>query len=119
MSADSRIEAYSLDYCLRVESLDLGVGVELVEIADAEGEVGVGEELHGLGLLHAHEQCGDVLLDRALLKKRCECAGRTVEFFEVGNREDCSIFFCKTLVSNDFWYADNDTRGIEIVVERL
>ena len=48
------VEAYSLNDCLRVESLDFGIGIEFVEVADAEGEVCVCEELDGLGLLHAH-----------------------------------------------------------------
>ena len=53
------------------EALHLGVGVELVEVADAQGEVGVGEELHGLGFLYADEEHGDVLLDGGFLEQAC------------------------------------------------
>ena len=55
MGADAGVEAYAGDDGLGVETLDLAIGVELIEIADAQGEVGVGEELDGLGFLHAHE----------------------------------------------------------------
>ena len=61
VGADAGIEADALDNGTAVEALDLGVGVELVEVADAEGKIGVGEEFHGLGLLHAHAQDGDAL----------------------------------------------------------
>lgn len=54
MGADARVEPDPLDYGLRVETLDFGVGVELVEVAYAQGEVGVGEELHCLGFLDSH-----------------------------------------------------------------
>ena len=61
VGADTGVEAHALDDGAAVEALDLGVGVKLVEVADAEGEVGVGEEFHGLGFLHAHAQDGDAL----------------------------------------------------------
>ena len=35
----ARVEADALDDGAAVEALDLGVGVELVEVADAEGEI--------------------------------------------------------------------------------
>ena len=60
MSTDTWVEAYTRDDCLRVEPLDLSIGIELIEIADTKGEIGVGEELDGLGFLQAHEECGNV-----------------------------------------------------------
>lgn len=66
--ADAGVEAHAVDDGLRVQSLHLGVGVQLVEVGNSQGEVGVGEELHGLGLLHAHEEDGDVLLDGPFLQ---------------------------------------------------
>lgn len=41
--ADARIQTHAVDNGPRVESLHLRIGVQLVEIADAEGKVGVGE----------------------------------------------------------------------------
>ena len=55
MSAYARVEPDALDYGAGVEALYLGVGVELVEVAHPQGQISVGEELHGLGLLHAHK----------------------------------------------------------------
>ena len=43
MSADARVQTHSLNDGLGVEAFDFGVGVKLVEVAHAEGEVGVGE----------------------------------------------------------------------------
>lgn len=54
MGADARVEPYAFDDCLRIESFYLGICVEFVEIADAQGKIGVGEELDCLCLLHAH-----------------------------------------------------------------
>ena len=61
-----RVEAHPVYDGAGVKPLDLGVGVQLVEVAHPEGEVRVGEELDGLGLLQPHEQHGDVLLQRSL-----------------------------------------------------
>ena len=61
VGADTGVESDAGDDGLGVEALHLGVGVELVEIADAQGEVGVGEELDGFGFFHANEKNRDVL----------------------------------------------------------
>ena len=55
MCADARVEAYALDNGAGVEALYLGIGVELIEVAHPQGQISVGEELHRLGLLHAHK----------------------------------------------------------------
>ena len=55
--------------CARVQALRLGVGVELVEVGDAQCQIRVGEQLDGLGLGEAHEQRVDVLLDGPLLQQ--------------------------------------------------
>ena len=99
MRADARVEADAFDDILRVEALEFGVGVELVEVADAQGQVGVGEELHRFGLGAAHEEDGDVLLDGTGLQKLGEGFGGGFEF---------------RLVE-----ADDDAARIEVVVEGL
>lgn len=68
VSSDARIETYAFYYRLSVESLDLGIGVQLVEIGGAQGQIGVGEELDSLSLFHAHEEGVNVLLDSPLLQ---------------------------------------------------
>ena len=118
--ADSRVKAHALDDGLRVEALDLRVGVKLVEVADAQGEVGVGEELHRLGLLHAHEERVDVLLDRALLKQPGE-RPRIFPGLRVAYGTDGGVLLVPPLVLVGWEYlgiADDDPRGIEVVVER-
>ena len=117
--ADARIEADTLDDGARVEALDLGVGVELVEVAHAQGKVGVGEELHGLGLLHAHEQRGDILLDGPLTEERRECAGRGLESRGIGDALDRFVLSGVGRIVDELGGAHDDARGVEVVVERL
>lgn len=64
--ADAGVETDPVDDGAGVKALHLGVGVQLVEVADTEGKVGVGEELHGLGLGRAHKEDRHVLLDGSL-----------------------------------------------------
>ena len=59
MCTNTGVEAYTGDDGLRVETLDLGIGVEFIEIADTQGEIGVGEELDGFCFGHAHEETRD------------------------------------------------------------
>ena len=76
------------------------IGIELIEIGDAEREVGVGEELHGLGLGGAHEERIDAGLERALLKQGCKCM--------------CGFgHFPASLIE-----PDDDAARIEVVVKR-
>ena len=67
--ADARVEADAVDDLPGVEALRLGVGVELVEVGHAEREVGVREELDGLGFGEAHEEGVDAGLDCAFLEE--------------------------------------------------
>lgn len=69
VGADARIQAYAVDDLAGVEPFGLRVGIELVEVGDAQREVGVGEQLHGLGLGEAHQQRVDVLFDGTLLEQ--------------------------------------------------
>ena len=39
--ADARVQTHSVDNCLRVEALHFGVGIQLVEVAHAQGEVSI------------------------------------------------------------------------------
>ena len=57
--ADAGIKTDALNDGSGVEALDLGVGVEFVEVAHTQSKVGVGKEFDGLGLLEFHEEHGD------------------------------------------------------------
>lgn len=59
MAADARLKAHAVDDVTGVEASHLAVGVELVEVGDTEGQVGVGEQLDGLGLGGAQHELGD------------------------------------------------------------
>ncbi len=97
--AYARVEAHALDDGLRVEAFHLGVGVELVEVAHAQGQVCVGEELDRFGLGAAHEEYGHVLLDGAFFDDGAEGVGGLGQRFSV--------------------VADDDSAGVQIVVQRL
>ena len=97
--ADAGVETHAVDDLLGVEAFHFGIGVELVEVADAQGEVGVGEKFHGLGFGGAHEEGVDVGLERALLQ---ECGEGTRGFVQVRVA---------------FGASHDDARGIEVVVE--
>ena len=76
MSPMRGVETHAVDDLLGVEAFHLGVGVELVEVADAKSEVSIGEKFHGLGFGGAHEEGIDVGFERALLKEGCKGAAR-------------------------------------------
>ena len=97
--ADTGVETHAVNDLLGVESFHFGVGVELIEIADAQSEVGVGKQFHGLGFGGAHEEGIDVGLECALLKEGGKGAGGLIQM----------------LVA--FGTSHNDARGIEVVVE--
>ena len=99
--ADARVEADAVDDLLGVEALRLGVGVELVEVGHAEREVGVREELDGLGFGEAHEEGANAGLDRAFLEEGGE-AVRGVDGGRVA-----------------FVTGHDDPGRVEIVVESL
>ena len=98
MGADPGIQADTVDDVAGRQPLGFGVGVQLIEIADPQGQIGIGEEFHGLGLGEAHEQCGDILFNGPLLQK---------------GGEDLRLF------PGPFVAGDDDPGGIQIVVQRL
>ncbi len=59
MRPDARLQAHAVDDVAGVEPADLAVGVELVEVGDAQRQVRVGEELDGLGLGGAQNELRD------------------------------------------------------------
>ena len=52
-----------------IKALDLGISVQLVEIADTQGKIGVGKQLNGLRLFETHEQLRHILLNCTLLQQ--------------------------------------------------
>ena len=65
MAADAGIEAHAVDDLPRVQPVGQRVAVQLVEEGHAHREVGVGKQLHRLGLGRAGEQDRHVRVQRA------------------------------------------------------
>lgn len=73
-----RGRAHALDDLGGVEASGDRVGVELVEVGHAQGEVGVREQFDRLGLGRTGQQHRDVIVQRALAQQTRELlAGRT------------------------------------------
>ena len=115
---DTWVKSYAADDSLRVQSLHLCVCVQFVEIADTEGKVSVGEELHCLCLFHAHEQCLNVLFNSTFLQQMCKDLSK---FFRIWITDslDGSIFLIKLFPFYLLRVAHNDTAGIKIIIESL
>ena len=69
MAADARIKADTIDDLLSVQTLALCIGVQLIEVGNAQSQICIGEQLNSLCLGEAHEQGVDVLLDSAFLQQ--------------------------------------------------
>ena len=46
MRADSWIQTYTLNDRLRIQSLHLRIGIQLVEIAYSQSQIGIGKQFH-------------------------------------------------------------------------
>ena len=101
MRADAWVEADAVDDGLGVQPFHLGVGVQFVEVADTQGQVGVGKELHRFGFGQTHEEGVDVFLYRPFLQECGKGAG------------------CLIQAGVAFGASYDDTAGIEVVVQRL
>lgn len=67
MCANAGVEADALDDMPGIKPLHLGAGVQFIEEGNAEGQIGVGEQLDRLGLGEAHEEGVDILFDSTFL----------------------------------------------------
>ena len=54
-AANPGVQAYAVDDVPGIEALGFGIGIQLVEIADPQGKIGIGKELYGLCLGKTHE----------------------------------------------------------------
>ena len=110
VSADSRVKPHAFDDGLRIKTFDFGISIKFIEVADTQGEVGVGEELYSFSLFHSHEKSINVFLDCALLQKSCECLGKFL-CLRIAYGIDGGVFLVPLLVligREDLGIADND-----------
>ena len=119
MSAYPRVEAYAIDYRLRVKAFHLGVCVKLVEVAYAQGKVRVGEQLYCLGFLQAHEQGVDILFYRAFLKQGGKCVRGFFQLRHVGYCLDGGVLLRKASVVHHLRHSDDYPARIKVVVQSL
>ena len=112
VAADARLQAHAVDDVAGVEAADLAVGIELVEVGHAQRQVGVGEELYGLGLGGAQHELRDADSSvgvralqlggvRALREQTCEA---------LGSRDGLGVLLGR---------AHHDAGRMQVVVERL
>ena len=119
MGADAGVEPDAVDDGLCVQAFHLCISIEFIEVADAQGEVGVGEEFHGLGLFHSDEERGDIFLDGGLLQQSGEQVGFLGEPLDIGQRLDGVVLLLVFLAVHHLGDADDDAGGVEVVVEGL
>ena len=98
MCADTRIQTNTVNDLSCIQSLGFRIGIQLVEVADPQRQIGVCKQLYSLRLGKAHEQRVDVLLDRPLLQQRRKRVRRLAGILIAGH---------------------DDPAGIEIIVQRL
>ena len=98
MSTNTRIQANTVDDLLSVQPLHLSIGIQFVEVADTQCQIGVGEQLNCLCLSKAHKQSVNVLFNCAFLQKFCKsvCRLHQTSIVHIG--------------------ADNDTARIQVVI---
>lgn len=97
--ADSGVVAHAFDNVGGLQALFFGIGVDFIEVGDADGEEGVGEEFDGLCFRRSCDEDRNVLADGAFLFQGCE-------FFCFG----AEGFFA-------FRDPDDDAGRVEVVVE--
>ena len=98
MGADARVAADSFDNRLRIKTFHFRIGIQFVEITDAQGEVRVREQFDRLGLGGAHQEDGDIGVQRRLFQEAGESLRRLAE---------------RSVATDD------DARRIKIVIQRL
>ena len=101
MGTNTRIKAYTIDDLLGIQALHLGIGIQFVEVADTQSQVGISEQFNSLSLGEAHEKSINILLNSTFLQEFCKSV--------------CSLYqSCIFYIG-----ADNDTGRIKVVVQSL
>ena len=109
MSASARIETNALDDSHGVETLDLGIGVELIEVRDTQCQISIGKELHCLCFLHAHEESVNIWLECAFLQESGEGACKLLGIRVADGCDGC-ILLCEVSIVDldELWEAHDD-----------
>ena len=94
MVADTRIQAYPFDNLFAVQPLAFSIAVELVEIGNAQRQIGVSEQFDRFRFGGVGKQGWDILLDRAFFQQISKTFGTRRAF------------------------TDDNTRRVQVVVQR-
>lgn len=109
---DARLQAHAVDDVAGVEAADLAVGVELVEVGDAQRQVRIGEELDGLGLGGAQYELRDAL---GAVSIHAVQLGRIGTLSEQAGKLLGRVHGLSVLLGR----PHHDAAGVQVVVESL
>ena len=98
MSTDTRIKADTVDNLLGIQPLHLCIGIQFIEVADTQSQVGISKQFDRFSLGKAHEQRINVFLDCAFLKQFSK---------NMRSLHQTGVFYIR---------ANNDTARIQVVV---
>ena len=101
MAANAGIKADTLDNMLGVQSLHLGVGIQLIEVGHTQSQISISKQLDSLSFRKAHNQGIDILLDCTFLQQSGE---------GIGCLHQTGIIHIR---------AHNNTARIQVVVQSL
>ena len=101
MSADTWIQADTVDDLLCVQSLHLSISIQLIKIAHTQSKISIGKQLNSLSLCKSHNERIYVFLDCALLQKLCKGV--------------CCLYQTGILHIR----AHNDTARIQVIIQCL
>ena len=119
--ANARVEPHARNNGFRVQSLHIGISVELVEIRHTECQIGVGKQFHRLCLFQAHKQGVDVFLNGTLLQQSGKGFGKLLRL-RIADGIDSGILFLPPLLQigrQKFGIAHDNARGPQIIFQRL
>ena len=119
VGADSRIQTDAVNDGLGIESFHLGICVQLVEVAHAESQIGVGEELDSLGFFHPDKQSRDIFFDGSLLQQASEYVSFLGQPFDVGQGFNGFVLLLVLCVFHHIGNTDDDSARVKVVVESL
>ena len=119
MSADTRIETNAVNNLLSIQPLHLSVGIQLIEIANTQSQIGVGEQLNSFSLCESHKQGIDILLDSTFLQKfsKSVCCLHQSSIIHVGTNNDTGRIkvVVQSLTLTQKFRAKNDVVTVELL----
>ena len=122
MAADTRIKADTINDLLSIQALALCVGVQLVEVSNAQSQICIGEQLNCLCLGEAHKQGVDIFFNSTFLQqtsKLMRCFHQTF-ITQVSTNDDAGRIqvIVKSLGFTQKLRTENDILAIELLAHR-